>query len=261
LSPEAKELPAVRVALPACNEEAALPPLLEACRRTLEALGRPYRVVVVDDGSRDGTPDVLSRWAERVPMRVITHPQNLGLGATIRDALLAALEGAGPDDVIVTMDADNTHPPALIPAMVESVEGEGADVVIASRYRPGSRVVGLGPVRRLMSHGARVLYKSLLPVPGVRDYTCGYRAYRASVLRRALAVYGDALFEEAGFEAMADLLLKLAALGLRFAEVPLVLRYDRKGGASKMKVARTAWRSLRLMLRRRRTLRSAAAAD
>ena len=245
----------VHVALPAYNEEANLSKLLGRWEQVLASIGQPHRFVIVDDGSKDATPDILREWAERIPLHVVTHEVNQGLGATIRDALRTAAEGAAPDDVVVTMDADNTHPPELVPCMLERMRDKGADVVIASRYRKGSRVVGLSRWREFMSFGARLVYKTIFPIHHVRDYTCGYRAYRASCLQRAFDVYGDSFVELDGFESMADILLKLSTLGLHFEEVPFVLRYDLKGGESKMRVGQTALRSVKLVLKRRFQLR------
>ena len=91
----------------------------------------------------------------------------------------------------------------------------------------------------------------LFPTPGVRDFTCGYRAYRASALATASKAYGDSLFEFEGFQCMVDLLLKLRATGARFTEAPSVLRYDLKQGQSKMRIVRTATRTLHLLIKRR----------
>jgi hypothetical protein len=82
----------------------------------------------------------------------------------------------------------------------------------------------------------------------VRDYTCGYRAYRAGLLQRAFGLYGDGFIGERGFQCQAAALLKLRRMGARMAEVPMVLRYDRKGGASKMRVGTTALSTVRMML-------------
>ena len=168
----------------------------------------------------------------------------------MRTGLSWACGHATEGDVVVAMDADNTHSPALIPALLERIE-EGHDVVIASRYAPGGAEVGLSWRRRLMSRAASALLARFFPIPGVRDYTCGYRAYRVSALQRGVGRFGDHLIEEAGFTCMAELLVKLAAAGCRVAEVPLVLRYDLKAGASKMRVARTVLRYGRLIMRRR----------
>jgi dolichol-phosphate mannosyltransferase len=94
----------------------------------------------------------------------------------------------------------------------------------------------------------------MFPIRGVRDYTCGYRAYRADALR-AVDKFGDALISETGFSCMADLLLKLRKLPLKMSGVPLELRYDRRGTDSKMRVLRTIRQTLMLLLRRRLGIR------
>ena len=91
----------------------------------------------------------------------------------------------------------------------------------------------------------------VFPTPGVSDFTCGYRAYRAEALQQAYAQYGDSLVDQDGFQCMVDILLKLRKLPLIFGEVPLILRYDLKRGQSKMRIMRTAANTLRLLWRRR----------
>jgi len=240
----------LRIVLPAYDEADNLPALLGGLQRTMEDGGFAYEIVVVDDGSHDRTAAIAEEWAAALPLRLVRHAVNQGLGATLRDGLQAALERAATDDVIITMDADDTHVPGLIVRMVQMI-GEGYDVVIASRYQPGARVYGVSALRRLMSRGASLLMRSLLPIRGVRDFTCGYRAYRADVLRRAADRYGARLVDQEGFQCMVDLLLKLRPMDPIIGEVPMVLRYDRKGGESKMRVGRTARSTLLLLLRRR----------
>ena len=85
-------------------------------------------------------------------------------------------------------------------------------------------------MRRLLSYAGSALFRMVFPIPGVRDFTCGYRAYRASVLRRAVAHYRAEFVNQEGFQCMVDILLKLSRMHLRFDEIPITLRYDRKGG-------------------------------
>lgn len=239
--------------LPAFNEEIALPRLLARAQALIEA-GLPLTVVVYNDGSRDATPAIARDWSARLPLVLIDCPQNKGLGTGLRNLVGYAVAHGTDDDVLVVMDCDDTHDPAQIPAMLDKLDA-GADVVIASRYARGATIRGVPPLRRLTALGALVLCKVLLPVPHVRDYTCGYRAYRAGVLKRAAAAYGDSLISEAGFACMVELLLKLAALGARFAEVPLSLRYDLKPGESKMAVGGNTVRTLKLLFAMRRHAR------
>lgn len=240
----------VLIALPAYNEEEALPKLLTRIGETFSDLPIDYEIIVVDDGSRDQTATISEQLGLQLPIRVVRHEVNQGLGATIRDGLKAAVDLSEEHDIIVTLDADNTHPPELIPRMLEMIR-EGHDIVIASRFQRGARVVGVPFNRVVMSIFARLLFTVVFPIKGVRDYTCGFRAYRAGVLGRAFEKYGDQFVSESGFSCMVDVLLKLRDKDLLMGEVPLLLRYDHKGGVSKMRVLRTIWKSLNLILRRR----------
>ncbi|MBM3307539.1 MAG: glycosyltransferase [Candidatus Eisenbacteria bacterium] len=240
--------------LPAYNESEAIGPLLDRVAPAFRETEGPASVLLVDDGSADGTADLARAKAAELglELEVAAHDGNRGLGAALRTGLSRGTELAGGDGVVVVMDTDNTHDPALIPTMAAKLTS-GFDVVIASRYAPGGKEVGLSPRRRVMSRGASLLLRLLVPVRGARDYSCGYRVYRASTLRRAFEVYGDEFITESGFVSSAEILLKCAWLPARIGEVPLVLRYDLKGGASKMNVGATVRRYLRLAAAGKRT--------
>jgi len=234
--------PTVWLVLPAYNEERSLPALLERSipvGTDLEKHGGAFRVLVVDDGSKDGTIAAAKAFEGRLGLEVVPHGVNRGLGAALRTGLMAALERGAAGDLVATMDADNTHDPALLVRLWTTLDDAPADLVIASRYAPGGEEVGLTPLRRVLSRGASTLLSIVTPVRGARDYTCGYRLYRWDLLRRAADAWGDRLVEESGFTCMAEVLLKLGRGGARVAEAPLILRYDLKEGASKMKVMRT----------------------
>ncbi|MBI3696985.1 MAG: glycosyltransferase [Acidobacteria bacterium] len=240
----------VFLTLPAYNEAEALPRLLAAFEHDILRQGYGGRVVIVDDGSTDGTAGVAREWSSRLPVELVQHRENRGLGETIEDGLRRAGELAGADDVIVTMDADDTHSPALIREMAQRING-GYDVVIASRYRPGAQVVGLSALRRLMSFCASILFQVLYPIPGARDYTSGFRAYRAAVVQETFPQGGARVLREKGFASMAEILLRLRRRGVRICEVPMILRYDRKPGTGKMKIGATVGKTLALLARHR----------
>ena len=240
----------VHVVLPAFNEAACIGRLLEHLDDDLGDAGQPYTITLIDDGSSDGTSEVARLHGRQLPLTIIRHEHNQGLGATLRDGLVAAAQQAAPRDIIVTMDADDTHTPGLILRMTRMIH-EGHDVVIASRYQPGSRTIGVPTHRRALSWLGSLLFRIVFPIRGVRDFTCGYRAYRAEVIQQALRQYGDSFLDQDGFQCMVDVLLKLRRMHLIFGEVPFILRYDIKEGASKMNVGRTIRRTLALMLRRR----------
>jgi dolichol-phosphate mannosyltransferase len=242
------------LALPAYNEAEALPRLLARVAATAHRhFQGELRVIVADDGSKDGTADVARAAAEvlNLPLEVISHPVNRGLGEAIKTGLTAALErSVDADDVIVTMDSDDTHLPGLMPRMMQMIE-EGSDLVIASRYQHGARMLGIPWFRQALSTGLSILFRVVYPIPGARDYSCGYRAYRASALRAAFDRFGDRLFVERGFACMVDILIKVHLCGATVNEAPMILRYDRKPGATKMPVKKTIVQTFRLLARRR----------
>jgi dolichol-phosphate mannosyltransferase len=238
------------VVLPAYNEEGSIAPLLDSLLTELESDYPDFTVLVVNDGSTDETAAIVRGYESTGRVSLIDQPANRGLAETLRTGLLAAVRQARPNDIVVVMDADNTHPAGLVFRMTRAIR-EGHDVVIASRFRPESHVRGVKLHRKVLSSGASWLFRAVFPTPGVRDYTCGYRAYRAGMLMQLVDRHGQEFISARGFSCMVDILLRLREQGAVFGEVPLVLRYDHKGGASKMKVLRTIKETLGLLVRRR----------
>ena len=238
------------VVLPAYNEEAALPPLLDSILENLNEDAKSFSIIVVNDGSSDRTAQVIEGYAKRAPVLALHNDGNKGLAETMRRGLLEAVKLSGPKDVIITMDADNTHPSGLALRMARLIR-EGNDVVIASRYREGSHVIGLARSRRFLSYVASWMFRIMFPINGVRDYTCGYRAYRSDVMKSLIDRYGHEFISERGFSCTVDILLRMREMNPVISEVPLVLRYDLKPTFSKMKVFETVMDTLKLMVRRR----------
>jgi dolichol-phosphate mannosyltransferase len=242
------------VIFPAYNEEKVIRPVLRSLVQGMEGSGLPHHAVLVDDGSRDRTvaeaQAAVTDSGGRLDLTVRRHETNQGLGAGLRTGIYWCLDQAAENDVIVTLDADLTHPPALIPRLVRRLD-DGFDLTIASRYRAGAEVRGVPASRRLLSDLGRLVFQTLYPIPGVRDYTCCFRAYRVPLLRRARLVYGDQLCTARGFEAVMDLLLRLGPLGVKASEIGFVLDYGERAGQSKMKVLKTIRSTLALLARRR----------
>lgn len=239
------------LALPAYNEAENLRPLVSEAADVLGKAGIDYQILIVDDGSSDGTADAARELSAQYPVTLIQHEHNKGLGAAIRTLIEESLGRlSGDDDVVVNMDADNTHDPSYIPAMAAKVWNEGYDVVIASRFRSGSREVGVPLFRRVLSRGARLLFRMFLRLPEVRDYTCGYRAYRVGALRSAKERYGDRIITREGFACTDELLVHISRVTQRITEVPFVLRYDKKRGHSKLPFVRTVLETLKMLMSR-----------
>ena len=243
----------IYVIVPAYNEERTIRPTLIALEVAMRERPDRYLAVVVDDGSTDRTiaqaEAAVVETGGALPLHVLRHDTNLGLGAGVRTGIYWVLDRADSDYVIVMLDGDNTHPPRLIPMMLERL-AQGYDLVVASRYRPGSQVHGVPAYRRALSDVGRIVFQIMFPIRGVRDYSCCFRAYRILPLQRARLVYGEELCTARGFEAVMDLLLRLRQVGIRATEVPLQLDYTERVGQSKMRVARTIRNTLALLARR-----------
>lgn len=240
------------VVLPSYNEVEAMPRLLGRLREVARTHPEAIRCIVVDDGSSDGTAAAAEHESSaELPVLVVRHAINRGLHGALDTGLRTASEQCAPQDWIVTMDADDTHPPVLIPLMLSAAAGHEAAVVIASRFQPGAEWHGLSWDRKLFSYTVSWMFRIAWPMRNVRDYTCGYRAYRASLIAASYERWGEQFVNEPSFACMPDVLWKVSRLRPRMCEVPLSLHYDRKPGPSKMNVLRTIRRSLALLVKRR----------
>jgi dolichol-phosphate mannosyltransferase len=238
----------VYIGLPAYNEEIALPRLLKRIELMVASSQEAITVVLYNDGSTDSTGPIARRWQGPLSLVLLDCPQNKGLGAGLRALVGHAIATADDDDVLVIMDCDDTHDPIQVSEMLRAMV-EGVDVVIGSRFSRGAYVQGVPLLRRIISIGATVLFKLILPVRDVWDYTCGYRSYRVAALKKASAFYGARLIEESGFASTVELLLKLNALNIRMVETPLILRYNQKCTESSMNVRDNMKRLLWLLCR------------
>jgi len=238
---------------PVYNEGESVIRLLARIEAAAQALPAPCCVLIVDAGSSDGIVQRLGGSAGRSELKLLQHDVNKGLAAALATGLRWLEQNSGDSDIVVMMDGDDTHDPGQVPAMLAALEG-GADVVIGSRFRRGALVEGVALHRQVLSAGAALFAAVLFHLPGVRDYTCGFRAVRAGLLRSLARRRGERLFElqQYGFVCALELLVKLGDEQPRFAEVPLILRYQRKTGRSKMQAWRTIAGFLALWRLRRR---------
>ncbi len=223
------------IVIPAYNEEQDLPALLPKIHDALIAKKMEHRIVVVNDGSTDRTAESLTEFGSKLPLDVVTHPINRGLGETERDGFEFVAARAVPEDVIVRVEADNTHEPNYVFDLLAKLN-DGYDVVNTSRFQPGGGQVGVDGYRALISRAANLFMHFIFRIQGTRDYSCGYRAYRAQVIQDAIRIFGNNFIQlrGLGFTSTLEMIVKLHVLGCKFAEVPFVLRYDQKSGPSKM---------------------------
>jgi dolichol-phosphate mannosyltransferase len=210
------------VVVPTYNERENIIPLIEGLRKAAPLA----RIIVVDDGSPDGTGDAADELAERFERFEVLHrPEKSGRGAACIAGFKAAL--SHPDVLcVVEMDADLSHDPGEVPGLVAALAD--ADVAAGSRYLEGGGMVGRSPWRRLVSRAANAFARTLLRLP-VRDCTNGLRAYSRAALERL----DFSRIPARGFVVLIAVLDLLNRQGMRVREVPSVF-VDRRRGKSNL---------------------------
>jgi dolichol-phosphate mannosyltransferase len=234
----------IRFVIPAYNERENIPNLMADLAPRASALGA--RIIFVDDGSTDGTAEAIEDHRDGLHLAVVKHRVNRGLGTAINSGLRAAIGESEDDDAIVTLEADNTSDLDDLPRMLELFE-QGHDIVLASVYAPGGRIIGVAPWRLAASRSVSTAFRYAGGLRDVHTLSSLYRVYRAGTLRRAAETYGYLLVREPGFAANVELLLKLYNAGASVAEVPTVNDWTRRLGASKMNLRPTVMAYGRLM--------------
>ena len=240
----------IHVVAPAYNEAGNIDDLLLRIEERLLPLAVPHRIVVVDDGSTDDTAARCRAAAARgLPVEVLSHGENRGPGAAFRTGFLHVLESADPLDLVVTLEADQTSDPSILPRLLHRVWEGGDHIALASCYLYGGGIVGTQAHRVGLSHVANGLMKKALGLSGLATLSSFYRVYQVSALRALRERWGDGFITTHGFECMVEILYRAAQLRLRISEVPMVLDGSKRVGKSKMKVARTTVAYLRLAAR------------
>lgn len=212
----------VVVVVPTYEEAGNIDALCEAVRSSLP----DAEVLIVDDGSPDGTADLARAAGARLGgIEVIDQGSKGGLGAAYRAGFRAALDRGA--DICVQMDADLSHDPAVLPALVANVE-LGADLAIGSRYVPGGRTLDWPWERRALSRWGNRYAAGVLGL-AVNDATAGFRAYSADALRRldVDTVRAD------GYGFQIEMTHRLVRIGGRIVEFPITFR-ERVAGESKL---------------------------
>jgi dolichol-phosphate mannosyltransferase len=237
-------VPGVWLILPTYNEADNLEALVRAVLPRLEETSLPHTILVVDDGSPDGTGEIADRLAAELPaVRVLHRARKQGLGR----AYLAGFEMALADnaELVMEMDADFSHDPADVPRLIAAAGA--ADLVLGSRYVTGGGVENWGVARRLVSRGGCAYARLVLGIP-VRDLTGGFKCFNRRVLE-GLDLSG---VHANGYGFQIELTYKAVRAGYSVTELPIVFR-QRRMGVSKMTppiALEAIWKVLALRLRR-----------
>jgi dolichol-phosphate mannosyltransferase len=183
-------------------------------------------VLVVDDNSPDGTAAAV-RSVNHPAVHLVVRQNQRGYGSAHIAGFQFALDHRA--DIVVSMDADFSHPPAVIPALIKTIEA-GNEVAVGSRRVAGGTIVGWGWGRKLASRSAMVLARLILGLK-TRDVTTGFRAYRATALRRLKLE----TIRSNGYSFLEELIYRCEQQKLKIKEIPIVF-IDREHGKSKFSI-------------------------
>jgi dolichol-phosphate mannosyltransferase len=244
--------PRIWMIVPTYNERENVGPITAAILATVPAAN----ILIVDDGSPDGTGELADELARGNPQIAVLHrTAKQGLGRAYVAAFRELLDRGA--DVVVQIDADFSHPVRFLPALLEPIQSGRADLVIGSRYVKGGHIPRWNLLRRFVSRGGSVFAGVMLLMP-YRDLTAGFKAFSAPVLR---AIDLDHL-HAGGYAFQIETTFRARLAGARIVETPITFE-ERRAGQSKMSMA-IFMEAFRLVLalrvtslrRRRRTLRT-----
>jgi dolichol-phosphate mannosyltransferase len=213
--------------LPTYNEAENIEAIVAASSDVLAgSTGGEYKILIVDDGSPDGTGDIANRLAAgREQVEVLHRSEKNGIGPAYLAGFAHALNHGAA--YVMEMDSDFSHDPTDLARLLEAVRA-GADLALGSRYVPGGGVVDWGLLRRVISQGGSTYARWVLGLK-VRDLTGGFKCFKREVLE---AIHFDSVRSQ-GYAFQVELTYRAVRAGFRVEEVPIVFK-DRELGQSKM---------------------------
>jgi dolichol-phosphate mannosyltransferase len=232
----------IYICIPAHDEGPTVWLLLWKIRKVFEEFPREYQFLVGDDASTDGTSETLEPYQKVLPLTVLRSEERLGYARTVERLLRLALERTDRPkrDTAILMHADFSHGPEFIPELVRRLES-GADMVVTEATLSGPQTRGERMVRRW----APFLLRRAIRIPGVRDVTSGFAAFRLSTLRQVFRHPTGTLLQTDGWAANAELLGRAAVHARQVETVATIERTDRRPRATRFEPwdrARHLWR-------------------
>jgi len=223
---KSKKKPSVAIMLPTYCEAGNIESLI----MEIKNLKPDSLIVVIDDSSHDGTASIVEELQKKYGnILVFTRPAKLGLGTAITDGFKVILSLENPPDYIITMDADYSHNPQTIPKLLAAAE-KGYDLVIGSRYKEGSRIVGWHILRRLISRVANFIASTMVGMR-IRDCTSGFRCYSRAYVESVIRY-----LHSQTYEIQIETVKQAWTRGFKVKEVPITFE-NRKRGKSKLTTA------------------------
>ncbi len=245
----------IKIILCAYNEAQNLKTLLANLNHELSGLKQNFEIIICIDGTTDESESIINEFAKICKIKILPPKNQRGLGVAFKRIFLEVINNSSDDDLIISLDADNSHNPSQIPAMIEHFEKNSLDFLVASRFCDHSSMQHFPLHRKFISKTVSLLLQTLFPIKKIsgkkiQDYTSGYRIYKAKKLKDLYKIKKDNFIREPEFTYTCELLVKLSQLQGRFDEIAILYEYEKKLGISKLRIGRNFYRLLILLLRR-----------
>lgn len=238
----------IKIIFCAFNEEQSLQEFI--LNLTKELNGLDYEIIACLDGSQDDSLKVLKNF----PVKILEIKNQRGLGLAYKRLFTHVIENSSDDDLIISLDADNTHNPNQIREMLRHFENNDLDFLVASRFCDNSIMQKFPLHRRFISKTVSILLQLLFPIKKIsgqklQDYTSGYRIYKAEKLKQLYVNLRNNFISEPEFTYTCELLINLSRLNIKCDEVAISYDYGKKLGKSKLRILKNFQRLIILLIK------------
>jgi len=227
------------VITPIFNEKENIPRLIKSFQDIIEKFESKFNFIIVDDGSTDSTIEEIERLTSNLNIKILDYGCNKGPGYAFATGFEYLQDKITQNDIVVTMEGDNTSRIETLYLMIERLKREKIDCVLASPYAYGGGITNTGFLRIFLSHVANTFIKEMLGIRGIHTMSSFFRVYDAKLIMKLQEVYQPRILMMNGFESMIELLKKIILLKASISEMSMKLDTSLRQGKSKMKIMKT----------------------
>ncbi len=239
----------IKIILCAFNESENLTNLIKSLLIELDSLQKKFEIIICLDCTTDNSVEIINNFNRNDCLKILPQQNKRGLGIAYKRVFLEIIKNSNADDLVISLDADNSHNPSQIQSMLAHFEKNSLDVLVASRFLNKSIVKAFPLRRKFISKTTSLFLQILFPIKNlygksVLDYTSGYRIYKVEKLQKLFLQQKENFINEPEFTYTCELLIKLSRIGCKIDEIPISYEYEKKIGKSKLRIWKNFYRLL-----------------